>query len=279
MNNEVYIALSTDNSYAAYLSTTIFSIKKNRNFSLHYFVYIFYTELSSRKINLLKKLSEFKFEISFINIKKQIENCGDILYTKAHYSKEVYYRFFMPEHLKDKCRYLIYLDSDLVVNCDISTIMDGIDRRKTINGVINYSTQCTAKRITKMGILFEKYINAGVMVIDCIQFQRHRYKDAAIEFLSQNKNLVCLDQDALNYICFKDIGYLDVSWNVQWHNLENPEHLTPFVRNLVQAIDVPKIIHFTSSEKPWNNPTKKYSDLFFSYAIGNPIYNDLLNSN
>ena len=272
MNTPIAIAFSTDDNYAPYTSTAIFSLIKNRDRQKAYSVFVFYTCLSQANISLLSMLQTDNVSIHFVNIESYLGEYNDLFYTRAHYSKESYYRFFMPGCLGKAFDYVVYLDDDLIVNCDISNILFKIDRNKTINGVLNYSTQRVSRRLQTLNLSYKSYINAGVLVINCKRFEKLGYFSKAMECIANHRNLACIDQDVLNIICKGDIGLLEPSWNIQWHNLNNLPNLEVDIVKLISNLPNPRIIHYTSDKKPWNCSLNSYGDFYVKYASQNPIY-------
>lgn len=272
MCESIAIVFSTDDNYAPYTSTAIFSLTENCNKLKKYNVFIFYSNLSQTNIQLLSKLCTDNVAINFINITSSISKYSNLFYILAHYSQETYYRFFIPQYLGKTYEYVVYLDDDLIVNCDIGEILLAIDRSKTINGVINYSTRNVSRRIQSLGLAYQNYINAGVLVINCKRFESQRYFEKALDCLRHHHNLRCADQDVLNIICNNDIGLIPPSWNIQWHNLNNLINLEPTINKLISEIEFPRIIHYTSEKKPWNCALNDYSKIYFEYSMRNPVY-------
>lgn len=272
MNKKIAVAFVTDDIYAPYTSNAIFSLNVNSNKQDEYKIYIFYSHLTQKNINLLAKLKTKNCSINFVNLEQSVMPYVDLFYTRAHYSIESYYRFFIPHYLGKSFEYFIYLDDDLIINCDLSEIYAEIDNSKTINGVINFSTQTTAKRIQSLNLSKMNYINAGVLVINCKRFEVLGYFQKAIDCLIHNRDLTCIDQDVLNLICVGDIGVINPEWNIQWHNLNKPNNFDFEIEKVISSIKNPRIIHYTSDKKPWNCMLNSYSYFFLKYSSANPIY-------
>lgn len=272
MSESIAIVFSTDDNYAPYTSTAIFSLTENCDRLKKYNIFIFYSNLSQTNIQLLSKLRKDNVAINFINITPSMSKYANLFYTLAHYSQETYYRFFIPQYLGKTYDYVVYLDDDLIVNCDIGEILHEIDISKTINGVTNYSTLNVSKRIQSLGLSYQTYINAGVLVINCKRFESQEYFQKALDCLRIHTNLKCADQDVLNIICKDDIGLISPSWNIQWHNLNNLANIEPAIQKLISEIEFPRIIHYTSEKKPWNCTLNDYSKFYLEYSTRNPVY-------
>lgn len=272
----IAIVFSTDDNYAPYTSTALFSLIKNCNIKEKYDVFIFYTDLSPQKKEALYELHTENVSIYFKDLSSIIREYADLFYAPAHYSKESYYRFFIPDILGEIYEHVIYLDDDLIVNCDISEILLDIDPKMTIHDVLNYSTNSVSQRIQSLGLSYQSYINAGVLVINCKAFRKRCYFEKAIECIKHKPDLKCIDQDVLNIVCQGDIDLIAPSWNIQWHNLNDISKLVPVIQDLIVKLKHPRIIHYTSDQKPWNCKLNDYADYFFKYASENPVYSRLL---
>src|SRR5699024_2984610 len=95
----VPIVLAADDNYAIYLSVTIQSIIENRDLRKNYNIYIFYTDISDRYRKLwIEQGNKYdNINIIFLNVSCKIAIAS--LYSRAHYSKEMYYRLLIPEIL------------------------------------------------------------------------------------------------------------------------------------------------------------------------------------
>lgn len=271
MNEKITVAFVTNDGYAPYLSTAIYSLIVNRDPEKEYALYAFYSSLSDRSKNLLASLQTGGVAISFVDFGEFTKDYD--FYTWAHYTKESYYRLFLPKYFKEQgVGKFIYLDVDLVVNCDIGELLTAADNSRTVWGALNYSTAEDEQYIRSIGLSYRAYINAGVMVIDCKRFNRMGYFEEAIDLIKQKRQFVYIDQDVLNLVCAGDIGIIDPSWNVQWNNMDRPERFISDIRGTITNITKPRIVHFTI-DKPWNCMLNRYGEYYTKYAALNPVYN------
>ena len=254
MNNTLSVALSTNDGYAPYLSTAIYSIIANSDSNKHYDLFVFFSSLSKDNIELLSALQTENVAIHFVNFDNFTKEYDSLFYTWAHYTKESYYRLFLPEYFGEMgIDKFIYLDVDLVVNCDIGELMNEADNSRSVYGALNYSTADDAEYIQSLGLSYLNYINK------------------AIEIIKQRRKFIYIDQDILNLICSGDIGLVSPSWNMQWNNLDCPEKFMPEVRDAVMQITQPHIVHYTI-DKPWNCMLNHYGEFYHKYAAMNPVY-------
>ncbi len=224
--------------------------------------------MSEKSIRLLSALQTDGVTIRFVDLEESTKNFR--FYTWAHYTKESYYRLFLPKYFGEKFGKIIYLDVDLVVNCDIGELLSEASSSRAVCGALNYSTADDAEYIRSLGLSYLNYINAGVMVIDCKRFNRMNYFGKAAEISAEQRQFRYIDQDVLNLALSGDIGLIAPTWNFQWNNPNHPERFMPEVKNFVTQITVPRIVHFTI-DKPWTRMLNQYGEYYAKYAAQNPI--------
>ena len=144
------------------------------------------------------------------------------------------------------------------------------DPSKTVNAVLNYSTRRDDRYIKSLGLDTMTYINAGVMVIDCKRYIQSDYLGKAIKCMERKEQYRYVDQDVLNQICEGDIGLIELSWNVQWNNLGDPQKLIPSIRDLLAFVQPPRIVHYTI-EKPWKVMLNDYGKYYQRYVAQNRV--------
>ena len=199
---------------------------------------------------------------------RQIENrLRSVAIWPSHLTAASLLRLLFPPVLKDIDR-VIYLDCDLVVLNDITTLYDtdlldfplaacldfwltgappfappGWDVgewHKFLSEVVGL-TDCTT------------YFNAGVMVMDLNRFRNTGIIDAAKEFLERkNYQTAFVDQDGLNHVINGAFVRLDLRWNVLGNRrgTNNADRETSTPAALSHAD--PWIIHYAGPRKPWS---------------------------
>ena len=87
--------------------------------------------------------------------------------------------------------------------------------------------------------------------------------------------------DAMNRLFYGNIYFLDSIWNSfvisnQYTQLLSEYIPQNFSDNWKKAQKSPKVIHFQSNPKPWNDPKIIKADLFWSIARKTPYYERLI---
>lgn len=277
--NDIPIVLCTNGKYLPNLCVTIRSIienhKKDRKLSL----FVLHTELSQKNINDVRTMEISGVKIQFINIKVLNELNNKNLYTVAHYSSDMYNRWYIPELLYQYNK-VIYLDCDLIVCSDIQDLYSKPLDKNVFGACINL--QYTSKsnyRLRRFKLGANEYINTGVLLINSRMFIQENYKSQLFNYVCSEKKLDCPDQDALNVVCKNKIKIIDGKWNVQWHHEFTKQSGKPDfdVEKYKKDLNNPYILHYTSGNKPWNfDIANQGSCYFWKYAKSTPLVDDLL---
>ncbi len=179
------------------------------------------------------------------------------------FSQATFIRLFASELFGDDVDRVLYIDSDVVVESDVSALWD-IDLGDKAVWAMQDGDDEDSRTLFE-GVRPEgglppdaKYFNAGVLLINLPEWRRKRVGERAIELLlTRQPTLRFLDQDALNAITLGDWGRLPARWNKQMGRWKKAGTAPMSERG---------ILHFTA-DKPWK-PTyyHKHSRIFhFAY--------------
>ncbi len=269
---KIPIVFATNENYAPYASVTIDSLIKNSSKKYFYDIYIFYTELAKETIQKFQNMSEENFNVTCLDVNAFIDKELN-LYENFHFTKEMYYRILIPSILENYDK-VIYLDSDMVILGDISELFKEDISDYVLGGVRDVQHYTSKKYVKEILQLDDKkYINSGMLVINCENFRKFGIKEKCFETL-QNTVIEFRypDQDIINIACKDKIKFLDSCWNYIWHynfpryNKQNLLLSDEDQQEYEKKSKDIKIIHYTSSIKPWNNYNTIYSKYFFDYA-------------
>ncbi|MHB0819903.1 glycosyltransferase [Stutzerimonas stutzeri] len=276
------VVMAVNEKYTPYLSIAVESIKLHNKSKV--FLCIFFTEINSSLIQKVKSLADKNLHIEFINVAAYIEI--EKLYSRAHYSIEMYYRLIIPEIFSFTPK-VIYLDCDIVVMDDLHGLyiqelgenVVGAARNPIHKGMHEYLNN-------KLQFPYKQYFNSGVLIINTVKFIDEKIKMKCLRFLEENRDLACPDQDALNVTCKGMVKFIDQQWNFQWHHavrIKDKPLMTPLLddekTDYFSAKENIKILHYTSNIKPWNSPSQDLSVHFWQHARNSPFYMDILSEN
>lgn len=296
-SNEVSCVFATDNFYAPYLAVTIESIIENSSPNNSYGIYVLEEDLSYEYKYKLKLLEKHNVKIEFVNVKDFICQYRPILHVHAYVTVATYFRFFISELFKNFDK-LVYLDCDIIVNCDIADLYN-INLNGNIAACVrdiqiaswNFQNLIEDKdkeyylKVLKLDKI-DNYFNAGVIVFDVRKLVEFKCKEKCIKLLQEIKQPKYSDQCILNSVLKDNVLLINLEWNFQ-NIIAKPINIQNNYKNLfneylrqevINAQNNPKIIHYIC-KKPWEYVDIIYSEKFWEYARKTPFYEIIIYSN
>ena len=269
--NRICICLATDANYFPYCWNTIGSIMSQAGDERYEFI-VLETGLTDEcmhtaKIKLLKWSNA---SIRFLDTTPFSEDLPKDV--RAYYSVVTYYRALLFSDLFAEYEKILYLDSDVTVRKNISSLFR-IDITEYAGAVVKdytmdakmlfgipidyqgkrYTAQSYISDILKLSD-FDSYFNAGVILFN-LKKCRELWKYEEILHVLGEQNYYLQDQDALNILMENHLLYLSTEWNYQNVYEFLKEETSKEGKQLWKRVKNtdPGIIHFVSSVKPWNS--------------------------
>lgn len=285
----VPIVMSADENYAPFLGVTLYSVLKNANTKCLYDFTILHSELSDESMYRLREMFDTASRgkharLSFVNI-SDYANLED--HESLHLSIATVYRLFIPEILPQYEKTL-YLDCDIVVLDDVSKLLEykiGDSTIAAARDLLNVAQERYYEENVRVSP--KNALNAGVLVINHKRFLEEEIRKRGIQLLEEDwrrekKRYLYMDNDILNILCEGSVYYLPMEWNLQWWGLFPPETGSEQVwennREYQAALKDPKIIHYSSAQKPWSRPELRLAIEFWKYAKETAFYEEILMS-
>ncbi len=246
----VNIAFCINDNYVEQLIVVLWSIMKNLTTGRNLNVWIVSSDMSDASKNYLRKLRlGFKnLHLNFLDI--DAKELTQLPRTIDYISAETYYRYLLPNLLPNIDK-VLYMDADIVVNGDISSLYDtDISKYYMAGGYDLYIDDIKYK--SKIGFeQDELYVNAGVLLMNLKQM---RTDDIPQKLIDATKNMASKvkyqDQDIINIVCRGKILEFDSIYNYTSHNILKEKS------KYKHAV----VIHYTGPNKPWlsdsNNPMR-----------------------
>lgn len=274
INYYIPIFLAADNYYAPFVATTAYSILKNTNSQIQF--YIIDAGISQENKELIKKsLKRFNnYTIEYLPFPDLPPESS--LLKHPRYNKVAFARFFIPK-LKPELIKVLYLDVDIIVRSDITNLfMQSLDNYPIaavpedfqpypFPGIGMLKKDCPEYN------LLSSYFNDGVLIIDVQEFIRNNYLDRLMEVTESYLDIAPFADQCILNIFFKDnYKKLDYSMNYMPMLAKFYEkHLGKNFRKLKKNI---QIYHYTSQyciEAPF------YCSDFWKIAKQIPFYDEL----
>ncbi|OCK50582.1 glycosyl transferase [Chryseobacterium sp. CBo1] len=287
MMNFLPIVFTCDDFYFKYTSVVIASLLVNQNKNCQYEINIISEFISDENKALAEKqISKFSnFSIKFIILE---DFDAGKFYLNSYMTVSTYYRFYIPQLFKNYER-ILYLDSDLIVDADISelAVMDFDDKLaicspspfivdKVKAGNDEVFTREYFQEYLKMPDP-TLYFNAGVMLYNLKKMHEIEITEKFFNAIEEIKKPLLQDQDILNSVLSRNGGVKMVSSK---YNMTKAYTITSkriFLENLKELFGISKkdnwfyIYHYVGKEKPWME--KRIDGLLFEkYAKKSPFY-------
>ena len=288
----VPVVLAADDNYVPMLTTTIYSMLKNASTSFHYDVVVIGRDIPAERRSVMSRfLSRFpNMTLRFVD-PNPIVDAYELKTNNAHIGIETYYRFLIQELLPfyDK---VLYLDSDLVVEGDVSELFSsdlGDDLLAAVHdidflGNLNLDDGVRMRYSKEVLRLDDPYgyFQAGVLLLNTRALRGLCTVGEWLEAVSNSK-FIYDDQDVLNSRCQGRVRYLDYRWNVmndcrgRVGKLFSIAPASVYDAYLASRED-PAIVHYAGADKPWNCVRCDEAARFWAYARETPFYEELVRS-
>ncbi|MBQ8635155.1 glycosyltransferase family 8 protein [bacterium] len=272
MTNTIPIMQCFDNNYALAAGVACYSLLKNANKDFNYSFNILHTDISDKNQKLLRKtINAFpNAKLNFINMENKFDNLFQKTKSKAHFSKEMYYKLIAPSIFPEYEK-IIITDVDVIFISDISKIYNQIntnedyyllapnagrteERRKEIKE--KYYSNFSDEEFDKL------VMAAGLMIYNLEKMRNDNIEDKLINYIENNFNRVWLpEQDTISEVCYPKIKFFTT--NTLYCNTMQSDKPINELADIVQ-------LHYVGENKPWmsNCPC---ADIWFKYLIETPF--------
>lgn len=289
--DNIPVVFSVDQNYLPVLAVAIASLIENKKDSTHYDIIILESDLPDPKKKQLQKLAQRPgISLRFYNVMPLSARYDFSQFmTINHISLSAYYRLLIAEILKNYKK-AIYLDCDLLCLTDLSDLY-----HTDLNG--NYAAavrDCMVSHVWKQWPDFVQYaeqilkiknigdyFNSGVMLFNTELIRRDNLLNRLLETAKIN-NRWFHDQNVLNSVFCGHMHFLKGDYNVLYHlPFDQNRHLLPPAvwQNFLADLENPKILHYSSKQKPWQDAALPKADLFWEYARKTSFYEELIFAN
>ena len=267
-NTIIPVFYACDDQFVKYTVVSLYSMIANASRDRRYVVHILNAGISQELRETVSALADECFEIRFVDVTEHIDSIPCKLPLRDYYSKTTYYRLFIADMFPDYDK-AVYIDSDTVVNGDISEFFDtdiGDSWLGACHEQAMVQTEEFGGYVEKViGISRYSYFNAGILLMNCVQLRRHKVLERFIDTLGYYNFVVTQDEDYLNLICKDHVRWIDQRWN------------TEVFGTLPHPIEEAKMIHYIMNSKPWHYEDCPYGDVFWKYAENTSVWGEIKN--
>ncbi len=259
----LHVVAATDEGYAIALAVMVRSLLENIDPQTRVDLFVL-SENVSQTFRSKVEASWDGFDIKVVWIELASERFRGVLDSPGIGGRvATYARLVLADYLPDNVDRVIYLDCDLLVLGDISSLLD-----VPLSGALALAVPDAygrALHIDRLACLdvspwanFDArsaYFNAGVMVVDVAGWRREGISTQALELgRKHRRRLAFRDQDVLNVLLAGCWSAIDFTWNFhevpQWLAAWEAPKLSR--QELQELVRYPKVVHFITDDKPWN---------------------------
>ncbi len=271
-------AFATNDAYAPYLGVALYSMREHCVYDTTYDICVLHTDLSMKHQQNILSLQSENFHIRFINITPYLNELDTCIFKiHAHFSKEAYYRFFIPKIFENYQR-VLYLDCDMIFISDIDKLFQMDLSNMPMGAVLEYKFKCKveydtvlnnyAKNTLKLDNV-QNYFNSGLLILDIEKLVNINFTHKCLDKLQEVIRPRTVDQCIINSIMQGKVKFINPQWNLQTH--VNLEELKKYVSHedfncYINALQNAHIIHFCSPEKPWISTQVPFANIWWHYA-------------
>ena len=245
------IVISTNNRFAQHsgvMLTSLFENNKNESFSIH--VLFFYLSVINKK-DLELIVNHYGHKLFFYKIQSDYwEN----LQQDRIVTSEAYNRLLIPELLPYSVMKALYLDSDIIVNGEISELWN-IDIEKYSAAVVVEKIPEEKNIFKRIGCEGNEYFNSGVLLLNLAFFRMNNLSYEVRRMITNyGDKLSYYDQDILNVVFNKTKRIIPEKWNYV-HGKNGIDK---------KNNEIAVLIHYIGPIKPWHWGCKHISSKLYT---------------
>jgi lipopolysaccharide biosynthesis glycosyltransferase len=261
MSTKKKITLITvaDNYFIPLLAALTKSIDVNHRSDELIDYYIVDDDISPvNKRRLQEGLKNPKLNIIWVAMNEALPPSYPLPLDNSSFPYSIFVRLCLPFFIPEEVERIIYLDADMLVLEDISTLWYTNIGEHTIAGVVDRSEVVSSewggiKNYKELGLPPEtKYFNTGVLLINLEQWRSENRTQRLLQCISENGS----------YLNFPDQYALNVVFANEWYELDRRWNSFPMI-----PVEDPFLIHFIDRKPIFKryDYSAKYKELFFHY--------------
>ena len=212
-------------------------------------LWLIYDDVSEDNLAALKRQTdEYRWEFHPVRIPDRFLSLASKLPCFSYFSKEIYYRLFMP-WIMVNCDRALYLDRDMLVRGSLEKLYLS-DLGKNLVGAVPDIDKWDRKEGAERLRLKGDYFNSGMLLLQLGLIRKQMTGEKMLDqirVISEKFELLYPDQDIINIIYDGKIQEMGSEYN--YYAVTNISHKLRNRNELKEAV----IVHFLTSNKPWKN--------------------------
>ncbi len=269
MEDTISLVFIADDNYIHPTITAITSVMVNNKSKRFYSVKILVNAINEDSQKKLSSLCFTNFSLTIIDISSLVAEQNSII-IRRHVTKTALAKFFIPT-LFFQLDKILYIDSDVIVQDDISQLYD-IEITDYYMGVVKDTiTIRNRKHLDRNKISNKFYFNSGVMLLNLNKMRNDNITQKLLEHKMSN-DTIFMDQDTFNAVVGHNVLYLSYKYNFlnYYNETFSKSELSSFFGEDLNKRDSALynacvILHFGGKEKPWIYDMKDLSRRYLKY--------------
>ena len=267
-NNSINIVFTTDKEYSSYLKVALKSLILNKDKDSIYNIYILSIDLNKKTQEELKTFKQNDVEIKAVPLKLSMLK-GKIRHRTFchHVSNADYFKFFIPEMFQNFDK-ILYLDSDILVLGDLSSLYNTDIQDKYIAVLRRYSYPVDLKEVRyNIGIILFNIQNCikSNLTSKLLYTKNHNNDNNSITQATFNKAIPQNMAEPISPI-YNNRTITTKEDFIKYNFRKNYHPFLDEINNLDELDKKTIIVHFAGYQKPWYNPKMKFAKQWWRYA-------------
>lgn len=287
-NDSLHLVYIVDDKYAMLTGISILSLLENTRNTENIVIHIIATDISKEQELYWREIVSNKVKLDIVYRKndtyKAVGKMGvdkDIYVSPAALLKFDIANIF-PD--LDKC---LYLDSDTIINRDITRIFEidisdyYVAAVKDMGNVRDENGKCFLNE--RIGMLDEDYFNSGVMLLNLRLMRKDEISKKLLFYRISGTNY-CMDQDAFNMVFDEKKKIIDYGYNFLTDVLNvydfqevNEKFCDGKYESIDECLEKQYILHWAGALKPWIYWLPWSGEFFMRYYIASPYGKNPIN--
>jgi lipopolysaccharide biosynthesis glycosyltransferase len=216
------IVVATDSHYTILLAALIKSIEDTVQLGQKIDVYVIDDHIKKSAKNKLRQSTDSAVTTLYFKELEEIIPKGiNLPLDKSSYPLTIYLRLFIPSFIPKEVEKILYLDVDMIVRKDLSTLF-ATDLGDNIVAAVQDPRLLTfdnswggVKNYEELGIPGKThYFNSGLLLMDAQKWRDEQIAEKTVECINNNQKYVNYpDQYGLNVVLANRWFELDTRWN------------------------------------------------------------------
>ncbi len=264
------VLLISDDNYAFLLAACLHSMMVSNEDANKINIFVISDNISKKTIDSIKSIVDtYGGRIVFLDPPHMNED----IVVKGNLNISTYYRLMIPSVLPSELEKVLYLDCDILVRGSLKPLWETDIEECYVAGVTD-TTGVFAR--SSIGLKAnDKYVNAGMMLVNLKKWREDSIEELFFEFLkAKNWKVEFNDQGVINKVCSKGIKLVSPKYNfMPTYERYSHRQLKKYIGSetfydpseVIEAKKNPIIIHFAgyAFSRPWYYGSKgRYNEEF-----------------